>query len=170
MSDNMKKCSKCKKEKTIENFDGGKALCIKCLEKKKKYRENHREELRQKAKEIYENNKKHILAICKEYREQKRDTIIEKKKQYREDHKEEIKDKKKQYYEQNKEQIQEKKKQYKTLKIECPVCKCLVGKYTIKRHEESQKHQLKLKGQEQTKQHQQIIDYLNANFPSYQEY
>ena len=61
-------------------------------------------------------------------------------------------------------------KQYNSLKIECSVCKCLVGKYTIKRHEESQKHQLKLKGQEQTKQHQQTIDYLNANFPSYQEY
>ena len=111
-----------------------------------------------------------MLAICKEYREQKRDTILEKKKQYPEYHKEEIKDNTKQYYEQNKEQIQEKKKQYNSLNIECPVCKCLVGKYTIKRHEESQKHQLKLKGQEQTKQHQQIIDYLNANFPSYQEY
>ena len=73
-------------------------------------------------------------------------------------------------FEQNKEQIQEKKTQYNSLKIECPVCNFLVGKYTIKRHEESQKHQLKLKGQEQTKQHQQTIDYLNVNFPSYQEY
>ena len=73
-------------------------------------------------------------------------------------------------FEQNKEQIQEKKTQYNSLKIECPVCNFLVGKYTIKRHEESQKHQLKLKGQEQTKQHQQTIDYPNANFPFYQEY
>ena len=53
----MKKCSKCKKYKTIEHFDGGKALCIKCLEEKKKYIKNHREELRPKVKEIYEKNK-----------------------------------------------------------------------------------------------------------------
>ena len=58
MSENQdKKCSKCKKTQTLENFDNGKALCQKCYEYKQQYRENHREELRQKERERYEQYK-----------------------------------------------------------------------------------------------------------------
>ena len=39
-----RKCSKCKKTQTLENFANGKALCQKCCEYKQHYRENHRED------------------------------------------------------------------------------------------------------------------------------
>ena len=59
MSEN--KCSKCRVKKRADNFDEGKASCKKCIGEKEVYRENHREELRQKPKEYYEKNKAEIL-------------------------------------------------------------------------------------------------------------
>ena len=53
--DKGKKYSTCRTVKPLEHFDEGKALCQKCSEYKQ--RENHREELRQKAKEHYEQYK-----------------------------------------------------------------------------------------------------------------
>ena len=55
--DKGKKCSTCRTVKPLEKFDEGKALCQKCSDYKQRYRENHREELRQKAKEHYEHYK-----------------------------------------------------------------------------------------------------------------
>ena len=37
------------------------------------------------------------------------------------------------------------------MNTECPVCGSIVNKYQVKRHEESIKHQTKLKGKEQPK-------------------
>ena len=36
-------------------------------------------------------------------------------------------------------------------KVECSECKCLINKYQIKKHQQSIKHQTKLKGKEQPK-------------------
>ena len=98
--------------------------------------------------------------------------IEEKNKHYREEHKEEIQQKKKKYYEKNRAAIQEKHMEYNNFKIECPHCKCLVGKYSIKRHEQSIRHQQKVeahKAIQNSNSHQQTIDYLNSNFPTYPE-
>jgi len=49
----------------------------------------------------------------------------------------------KQYYQDNKEKFKEYAKQYrekKKEKIECPTCKCMVGKYDFKRHTKTKKH------------------------------
>ena len=64
-----KNCSKCKKTQTLENFANGKALCKTCCEYKQHYRvyrENHREELRQKEREGYEQYKGQKLEKQKE--------------------------------------------------------------------------------------------------------
>ena len=61
-----KKCSKCRTVKPLENFDEGKTLCQTCSEYKQQYRENHREELRQKAEEHYEHYKGQKLEKQKE--------------------------------------------------------------------------------------------------------
>ena len=60
--DKGKKCSKRRTVKPLENFDG-KGLCQTCSDYKQRYREHHREELRQKAKEHYEQYKQQKL--CK---------------------------------------------------------------------------------------------------------
>ena len=68
-------------------------------------------------------------------------------KAYREQHKEAVKQYAKEYYERKKEELNEKQ----NVKTECPLCKCMVRKYTMSRHEQSIKHQIKLKGQGQPK-------------------
>ena len=50
----------------------------------------------------------------------------------------------------NKQQ-RKRKTLYNELNTECPVCGSIVNKYQVKRHEESIKHQTKLKGKEQPK-------------------
>ena len=72
---------------------------------------------------------------------------LESKRRYREQHKEAVKQYAKEYYERKKEELN--RKQH--VKTECPLCKCLVRKYTMSRHEQSIKHQIKLKGQGQPK-------------------
>ena len=66
----------------------------------KKYREEHKEEKKEYNKKYYENHKND-----KEFQE--------KRKQYREEHREEINIKKREYYENNKEDISEYKKKYR---------------------------------------------------------
>ena len=56
-----------------------------------------------------------------------------------------------QYHQRKKEQTTEEKNNTNELKTECPVCGSIINKYQVKRHEESIKHQTKLKGKEQPK-------------------
>ena len=72
---------------------------------------------------------------------------LDQRKRYREKHKEEIKSKAKEYREKHKEEINIKQ----NLKIECPLCKCMIRKYALDRHQQSQKHQLKLANLNQPK-------------------
>ena len=67
---------------------------------------------------------------------------LEQKRRYRLKHKEEIKVKAKEYYEEHKEKLNEKQR----VKAECPVCKCMVRAYAMRRHEQSVKHQMNLNG------------------------
>ena len=79
MNQECRQCSKCKKSKTLDNYRPDRQLCNQCLEEKARYRENHREELREKAKEYYQDNKDKK----KEYNERTRERRLEKKKEYR---------------------------------------------------------------------------------------
>ena len=63
---------------------------------------------------------------------------LESKRRHRERHKEEISIKYKEYYDSNREKLNE--------KADCPLCKCYVKASAMKRHEQSMKHQMKIKG------------------------
>jgi len=103
------------------------AFCIKKLymkkwyeenkEHKKKYREEHKEEIAEYMKKWYEENKEH-------------------KKKYREEHKEEIAEYIKKWYEENKDTIQQKGKE----KITCEICKCEIARNGKSQHEQTKKH------------------------------
>ena len=73
-----KQCSKCKVFRLTNEFKEGRTQCNKCLETKQKYRENHREKLREKAKEYYENNKDKRTEYFRKYREENKEKIHEK--------------------------------------------------------------------------------------------
>ena len=102
----MRKCSKCKKELSVDNFSinpkSGELYksCNVCREKSKSYYEENKE----KKKAYYEANKEYN----KSYREANKEKIAEQQKYYREANKEKIKA----YYEANKEKIAEQKKAY----------------------------------------------------------
>ena len=67
---------------------------------------------------------------------------LEQRRRYREKHREEIKPKAKEYYQNNKKELNEKQNE----KYECPVCKCFVREYAMRRNEQSIKHQQNLNG------------------------
>ena len=99
------------------------------------------------------------------------------KQHYRENHREELRQKERERYEQYKGQKLEKQKE----KAECPICKIDISRNKMSRHKRTQRHKKHLnkpdpkqieqqkKTDEEMKRikHQEIIDYLNATFPSY---
>ena len=86
---------------------------------------------------------------------------LEAKRRYRQKYRERENEKSKQYYQQHKEELSERKKEM----IECKLCKCFVRKYTMDRHQQSIKHQRKIKYDDRN--HQETIQYLNDTFPPY---
>ena len=94
----MKKCSKCKEEKPLEDFnknkrskDGRQSSCKECK--------------REQNKQWYENSKEKIREQKKRYRENNKEKILERKKRYRENNKEKIRECDKRYYENNRKKI-----------------------------------------------------------------
>lgn len=96
------------------------------IERRRIYRENHREELREKAKEYrlhnlekirernrayYHTNKKRIQEQSKKYRLSHQEEIKRKKKEYAIKHRDELREKRRIYSQTHKEQIREKKMQ-----------------------------------------------------------
>ena len=127
----MKKCSKCKEEKPLEEFskckrtkDGRRSDCKECqkqyhennrekiLERKKQYRENNREKNKEWKRKNHENKREKEKERRKQYHDNNKEKVLEQQKQYRENNKEKIIERKKQYYENNKEKERERNKQY----------------------------------------------------------
>jgi exonuclease VII large subunit len=81
-------------------------------EDSKKYYENKKEKILQKAKEYYENNSEKIKQKNKEYYKNNKERLVEKQKKYRENNKEILKEKKLDYYKNNKEKIKEYGREY----------------------------------------------------------
>ena len=108
-------------------------------------------------------------ALCKK--------CCEYKQHCRENHREELRHKERERYEQYKGQTLEKQKE----KVECPICKIDISRNNMLRHERAQRHkkhlnkpdskqieqQKKIEEEMKRIKHQEIIDYLNATFPSY---
>ncbi len=110
----------------------------------KEYREKYKEKYKEKAKEYYETNKKKLTEYKKEWYEENKEKILEHKKNYYEVNKKELKEYQKEYRENNKEKIAEKKKEYweqtkeiRNEKIECPICKTIIMKRGLNRHQKT---------------------------------
>ena len=66
----VKKCSKCKVLQLLNRYAEGRTQCNVCLEIKRRYREKHRQELRDKQKQYYSQNKAERAEYGKQYRQQ----------------------------------------------------------------------------------------------------
>ena len=83
-------------------------------------------------------------------------------KRHREHHREGIKQYAKECCERRQEESNDKKKE----PLECTICKCEVRKYTMKRHEESIKHQMNINSHnpiQKTKQPKQTLPSSKPN-------
>ena len=110
------------------------------------YRNDYKEELRDKKRQYTLQNKEIIADRNKQYRQNNKDKIRDKKgdyyeknkeiiadinKKYRQNNKEKIANKRKQYYQENKEKI------YK--KITCPRCSSIITKQNLPKHQKTKK-------------------------------
>jgi len=80
-------------------------------------------------------DKKKTIRHNKTYREKNKEKIKKTTKKYREKNNKKLKNMKKEYYEKNKEEINNKRK----VKINCPICKSLIRKYSLKKHQKTKK-------------------------------
>jgi len=101
----------------------------------KEYRDDNKEQIKEKDKQYRETHKEQIAEKDRQYREENKDQILDVKKQYRENHKDELNEKAKQYYQINKKKISEQNKE----NVKC-VCGLEVRKQHIKRHQSTSLH------------------------------
>lgn len=114
----VKRCSKCKEKKLVDEFSRDKtkisglsSQCKKCRnEARKTYYKEHKKDLLNYAKKYYQDNKIEKLKYRKLYYEENKGTALAKKKQYYEINKTEIILKRQQYRKENPETIKETRK------------------------------------------------------------
>lgn len=109
-----KTCSRCKRSKEVQEFQGENRLCDICLEQCKKYREDNDEKIKQREKEYRMNNQEQIAQKKREYRHEHRDRINAR----------------------NRENLARIKDDIFT----CPVCNYDIKKYKKAQHEKSLAH------------------------------
>ena len=103
----------------------------KILEKNKQYYKDNQQKLLDQKKQYYKDNQQQISEYKKQYYKDNKQKLSEKHKQYREDNQQKIKEKNKQYYDANQQKILE--------KTECSICKSVILKKALKRHQRSAK-------------------------------
>jgi len=101
----------------------------------KQYREDNKEKIREWQREYYEKNANSLNEKKKEWRKNNIDIIKERKKEYYEKNADYICEKAKLNYEKNKDKINERLKE----KICCDICKCVIRKDVLTRHQRTQK-------------------------------
>lgn len=111
----MKRCSKCKKEKSVDEFnkrgvdkDGNPKCRSQCRQCEKEYKLANKEKEREYSRKYREANSERI----KKWREDNKDVIAESDKKYRLANAEKIKKNRREYYEKNKSEYSEKSKAY----------------------------------------------------------
>lgn len=112
----------------------------------KKYREEHKEDIKEKHKEYYENNKEQIAEKHKKYYEENKEELLKKSKEWKDNNKERTSESFKKWQEDHKEERTEYKKEWAknnkekiNVQIECDKCGCLTNKKNIKRHQQTEK-------------------------------
>jgi len=106
-----KVCFKCKQLKHKSEYSPSKfalksGWCKFCVsESGKKYRESHKEEIKERDKKYQKNHRKQRQEYNKQYREINKDKIKTLQKQYRKENKEALKVQNKKYYEKNRKDI-----------------------------------------------------------------
>ena len=103
---------------------------------------------KERDKQYRKENKQKLSEKMKQYRKANQQQIKEKNKQYRKENKQQISEKMKQYYRANQQKLSEYKKQYYYAnqqqlleKIECSICKSVIRKDGLKRHQRTAKCQ-----------------------------
>lgn len=117
-------CTKCKENKTLENFYFRKNLnkyetrCRECIKKEKQlWEEKNKYKHKQQSKIWKENHKEQIKQYNKEYKLKNKEKIDRQNKEYREKNKEKCCNATKFYYQANKQKVSERENKYRKRKI-----------------------------------------------------
>jgi len=118
-------CSRCKKEKPIEEFnwkDEERNLrqcnCKNCKNNKLLYYKKNREELLRQKKEYHKKNKEERKNYQEKYYKKNREKLLEQKKEYEKINKKNRKNYQEKYYEKNKEKLKKQAKEYRIVNEE----------------------------------------------------
>jgi hypothetical protein len=122
----IKICSTCKEEKSLDKFtknkNGKLGVHNQCKEcRKKEYQKNKKHKFEYQKKYVKE-NKERIKKTKKEYYEKNKEKICKKVNKYRLANKEKINKKKKEYYQENKDKIREKARIYRKERRKTDIC------------------------------------------------
>ncbi len=110
MISGTKCCTRCTKEKEVDNFYKGRADCKICYltsrrEYSKKYKKENKEKIRNSNKEYKEENKKYLAKCSQQYKKKNKEKILRYNKEYKEENKEDLSKYAKEYKKENKEKI-----------------------------------------------------------------
>ena len=105
----------------------------------KEWKDDNKEQLKEKAKEYYQKNKEEKKEYSKIYFNNNKEKNKEYQKQYRNDNKEKIKERTNKYYHNNKEKINEKAKIYSSEKVICDNCGSEMRRDSLSKHKKSNK-------------------------------
>lgn len=64
--DEMKLCSSCERERTLEHFEQGYLCCIQCIGYKRKYNETHKDKMNEAQRKRYEEDEEYRAHILKQ--------------------------------------------------------------------------------------------------------
>lgn len=113
-------CTKCKEDKTLENFYFRKNLnkyetrCRECIKKEKQlWEEKNKEKHKQQSKIWKQNHKEEIKQYNKEYKLKNKEKIDKQNQEYREKNRKKCCDATKLYYKNNKQKVNERQNEYR---------------------------------------------------------
>jgi hypothetical protein len=110
----------------------------------KQYRETNKDEIKEKHKEYYDENKELIAEKYKKYYDENKEEILKKSKEWKDNNKEHTAEQFKKWVEEHKEERAIYKKEWAqqnkdklNVQIECELCKKMVAKKSIRRHQQT---------------------------------
>lgn len=128
----MKTCSKCKERKPLDDFskraratDGLASWCKRCF---REYRDNTKEQRKEKQKQYYQKKRSLFLRKAKEYRIENKEAISVKQKEYVRENKERLDIYHAEYREANRERINRKSVEYARERYRRDVSFCLISR------------------------------------------
>lgn len=110
----IRKCNKCEKEKSLDDFNHNRNTCKKCMKKyRSEYGKKNKEKISEYNKKYVSENRESVKEYLREYYSKNEHNLKEYREKYRETNKEKIRKRNRDYYLNNKDEIDLYRKEYR---------------------------------------------------------